>query len=112
MSDNVFILSWDMYGLESCIDATDLDKQYMWRTLQGNETPNPINSQLQALILRAKMNHQRHYEIYSIATVSEISKKDIIRQFEENPQGMAELIRERGTKIYSDRADLSKVKIT
>ena len=55
------------------------------------------------LVLRARFNTQRHYEIYAIEVDSSISKDDLVTQFKENPQGMAELIRERGRVIHSDR---------
>jgi len=101
-----------MYGLESIIDATDLEKQQMWLTLKGNENRNPVSAQLHTLMMRARLNSQRHYEIYSITTSPSISKTDIIQQFQDNPQGMAELIRERGNKIYSDRRETNDIKIT
>ena len=112
MSDNVFILSWDMYGLESCIDATDLDKQAMWNTLKdGENARNPVGSTLHMLMMRARLNAHRHYEIYSISTSPEITKDCITQMFEDNPQGAAELIRERGNKIFSDRATSNEQRI-
>ena len=113
MSNNVFILSWDCHGLEACVDATDLDKQAMWNTLKdGENARNSVGATLHYLMMRARLNSQRHYEIYSITADPEITKEDLIQQFTDNPQGMADLIRERGNKIYSDRVDSTKVKIT
>lgn len=110
---NVFILAWDMYGLESCVDATDLDKKAMWDTLKDPENArNPIGSTLHYLMLRARMNPHRNYEIYSITTTPSITKEDLIQLFEDSPQGAAELIRERGNKIFSDRAKTNSIKIT
>lgn len=112
MSDNVFILSWDMYGLEACMDITDLDKKLMWETLQqGEDARNPVSSTLHMLLLRARLNSHRHYEIYSITTTPEITKEYLTQMFEDNPQGTAELIREKGNKIFSDRVS-NQVKIT
>lgn len=112
----VYILSWDMHGLESCINATELDQQ---RTLEilGNKGPghNKLGHIVSHLRLRAQANIQRHYEIYSIAVDSTIGKDDLVAQFEQNPQAMADLVRNRGNKIYSDRlskTDKSRIKIT
>ena len=55
------------------------------------------------MTLRARANTQRHYEIYSIQTVEDIDKSTLERLFEDDPQAAAELIRDRGTKLYSDR---------
>ena len=55
------------------------------------------------MTLRARANTQRHYEIYGIQTVEDIDKSTLERLFEDDPQAAAELIRERGTKLYSDR---------
>mgnify|MGYP003350648568 CR=1 FL=1 len=38
-----------------------------------------------------------------------ITAEDLKRMFEDNPQGTADLIRERGTKLYSDRQTSKRV---
>jgi hypothetical protein len=60
--------------------------------------PNPIP--LQMMIMRARFNSQRSYEIYSFDTSMTMDEvRDI---FEEDPQPIVEWIRENGNKIYSD----------
>lgn len=108
---NIFVLSWDMHGLEACVDITKLEKEKVWATLQNKES-NPIGQVVSSLMLRARYNSQRHYEIYSIQVSDGISESDIREMFELNPQGSAELIRERGVKLYSDRVNINEVKIT
>lgn len=95
-----FILMWDIYGLESIIDVTELEQIAIIAGLKGEKVQqsNPI----QYMILRARFNAQRCYEIYSISTV-DIDKDDFILLFKDSPQMIVNLIRERGTKIYSDR---------
>lgn len=97
----MFLLSWDCYGLEHIEDITRLERNVMWDTLKGNEIKMPFS--LNALVLRARFNPQRHYEIYTVITAKSITKDDLITAFKDNPQGIAEMIRERGRKIYSDR---------
>ena len=111
-----FVLSWDQLGLEACIDASEIEKrrveeekQDMWNTLQDKSTVNrgreaSLGSIVSMLTLRAKFNHQRHYEIYSVNTDWSITEKDMRSMFECDPQGSADLIRLRGKKLYSDRA--------
>ena len=55
------------------------------------------------MILRAKVNGQRCYEIYAFD--SELSEEDIRETFESDPQVMADAIRNVGHKFYSDRAN-------
>jgi len=113
---NTFIISWDMTGLEAVVDVTqDLaagelrDQEVLFDILKdpeanhGNEPWRRINSIIQSMTLRARANTQRHYEIYSIQTVDDIDKSTLERLFEDDPQAAAELIRDRGTKLYSDR---------
>ena len=113
---NTSIISWDMTGLEAVVDVTqDLaagelrDQEVLFDILKepeanhGNEPWRRISSTIQMMTLRARANTQRHYEIYSIQTVDDIDKSTLERLFEDDPQAAAELIRDRGTKLYSDR---------
>jgi hypothetical protein len=118
-----FLLSWDCNGLEACVPIHELEekhkqaeKERAWTTLasvDGEDPGNPVDREIgriyQSIMMRARINSQRHYEIYTVQTDPSISKDDMVRMFEENPQHMAELIRERGTQLYSDRASQKTV---
>lgn len=113
----VFILSWDQLGLESVIDATSIDQAEMWDILK-QQVPDyqkgrnyQLNDIVNALMMRARFNSHRHYEIYSVIVDDEITEEDVRQLFEQDPQGSADLIRTRGKKIYSDREDSSSIKI-
>lgn len=95
-----FILMWDMYGLETIIDVTEMEQAAIIAGLKGEKVRQ--SNPLQHMILRAKFNSQRCYEIYSIVTL-DIDKDDFTNLFKDSPQMIVNLIRERGTKIYSDR---------
>ena len=108
---NVFLLSWDMLGLEAVINITEIEKEATWSTLQDKQTPR-LNHIVNAVMMRARANSQRHYEVYTVTVEDGITKEDICEMFEAEPQRMADLIRERGCKVYSDRvADTAGVKI-
>lgn len=117
---NTFILSWDQLGLESVVCVDDIEKEEMWQILSASNNQNnqtgrrtrKIDHIISSLMLRAKFNAQRHYEIYSVNVVDGISEEDIRDMFKNNPQGSAELIRELGQLIYSDRQQPSQIKIT
>ena len=108
---NIFLLSWDMHGIESVVDITGYEQEVTWNTLQDKPSPS-LGSIVNGILFRARTNSQRHYEVYTVTMESSITEEDVREMFEANPQGMAELIRERGRKIYSDRYNEgSKIKI-
>jgi len=97
--NNLFLLSWDQLGLESCINVTAMEKEQVWSLLKNEN-------------LRARANSQRHYEIYTVTIDGSITEDDVRDMFKDNPQAMADLIRDRGNKMYSDRLNQKEVLIT
>ena len=102
---------WDMTGLECLINVTKLDKEHeqwekenIFRILKDQDrTIKPAHVPLNMMIMRARANSQRHYEIYAFD--SELSEEDIREIFESDPQVMADAIRNVGHRFYSDRAN-------
>jgi hypothetical protein len=116
MTKNAFIFSWDQEGIEAIVPITQYehhDKQNLIRMLSEKPVArNPLNSIMQSLLLRARFNPQRHYEIYAVDCAEDMDEAFWREQWEQYPQEAAELIRERGHKIYSDRANTKQIKIT
>lgn len=113
---HTYVLSWDCYGLEACVNVSDIEKEKMWSILKDEDSTtkgraNTVNSIVNMMMLRARFNPQRNYEIYAIDTDDSISGDDLRELFEQDPQGSADLIRERGRKLYSDRAKQESIKI-
>ena len=108
---NTFLLSWDCNGLEAVINITNYEKETAWATLKNEDPPVRLGSMVNHLMLRARANGQRHYEIYTMQVANGIADEDIRSMFEQDPQGSDDLIRERGNKIYSDRENLVDRKI-
>ena len=115
---NTYIISWDQTGLEAVVDITeniargnDFEREKIWDLIKDpnctphNEWVREVNHMVSMMMLRARYNPQRHYEIYSINTDAGIAKEDLVQMFEDSPQTSADLIRERGQKLYSDRAN-------
>lgn len=100
---NLFIISWDCTGIEAVINITDYEKETTWATLKDQDPPVRLGSIVNHLMLRARANSQRHYEIYTMQVQEGITDEDIRGMFDADPQGSADLIRDRGNKIYSDR---------
>ena len=74
----------------------------MWAALKG-EKPRARIPNLNILIMRARANPQRNYEIYTIQVEADVSLKDIQEMFKDSPQDIVDLVRARGHRLYSDR---------
>ena len=108
-----FIAVWDMYGLEYIASIDHWEYEHEENFLKMIETGKPVESEfgraIQMLLLRARINSQRNYEIYAFQADDGISEKDLEKMFNENPQYSADKIREIGVKIYS--SDMPKAVI-
>jgi hypothetical protein len=99
---------WDMLGLE-CLYDVDLhmskynewEKQKVVAILKEERTPDqPAGIPLQMMLLRARVNSQRAYEIYEFN--STVAYDELKTAFEVDPQPIVEWIRENGKQVYSD----------
>jgi hypothetical protein len=113
MTINAYIFSWDNTGIESIIPITQyehIERDNTMRRLGDEATVrSPLTSIMQGLLLRARYNPQRHYEIYSVDCSVEMDETWWREQWTHDPQGCADLIRERGNKLYSDRQTVNAV---
>jgi hypothetical protein len=66
----------------------------------------------QHLLLRARVNSQRHYEVYTCEAVDGITAEDIRDMFDASPQSAADTIRRLGHCLHSDRTTNDRVLIT
>lgn len=103
-----YVAMWCMNGLE-CIFSVDKHlkehEEYEKRKIisilkEEPKEPKPQGIPIQMMILRARVNSQRQYEIYEFT--STLSQEELEMQFNENPQIVVDFIREQGYKIYSD----------
>jgi ubiquinone/menaquinone biosynthesis C-methylase UbiE len=112
-----FLVYWCSEGLESITDITQnisdserVEKEKVWEILKSPELKAPdneplrmLNQLVQHMMMRARANSHRNYEIYTITTDDDVEREQLENLFKQNPQGSADLVRERGVKIYSDR---------
>ena len=96
-----FAVMWDCNGLEAVEEIFDPALK-AWAIL-GNKPVPKENFNIEHWKLRARVNSQRHYEIYAIGVDGSITKEDLVEMFTQDPQSAADLIRARGEKLYSDR---------
>jgi len=114
---HTYLLSWDCLGLEACINISDIEKETMWDALKdtGNDShqgrPQSVSSIVGMLQLRARYNNQRFYEIYVVDTDDTVTADNLKSMFDDDPQGSADLIRQRGRVLYSDRQKAGDIKI-
>jgi hypothetical protein len=102
--ENVFAVMWDCNSLEAVEQIPD-PALSTFAVLQGQEPPRPPN--INMWLLRARFNTQRNYEIYIVHATPEITRENIRKMFEADPQTAADTIRRLGHKFYSDRATQS-----
>jgi len=103
-----YLAMWDMLGLESLHDVdlhmnryNEWEKQKVISILKEERIPSqPLGIPLQMMLLRAKVNSQRMYEIYEFN--STLVYDELKEAFEDNPQPIVEWIRTNGKKVYSD----------
>lgn len=104
---NRFLAMWDCNGLECLIDITDLEGDAMIAGLKGESFKAPFN--IGMMIMRARFNTQRSYEIYTFETESDIDYDCVKDMFDNTPQVIVDAVRKNGNKIYSDYSKKEKV---
>jgi len=107
VSTNDFIIMWCSTGLEYIEDITGKRQQYTMSILAGNDPPKVAN--MEGMMIRARMNPQRNYEIYGLKCDTSITKDVIEEMFDNSPQEIVDLIRSHGVKFYSDRSSTKQV---
>ena len=84
----------------------------MWQKLKGEQVSETAIPNYNHLLLRARFNSHRHYEIYSVEATDGITAEDIKEMFQASPQTAADTIRRLGHCLHSDRATNDRVLIT
>ena len=115
MTTNAFLFSWDIHGVEAIIPITqyeDWDTQNAFETLAGNaKTPNPLNSTINAILMRARFNPQRFYEVYAVDCDPHMRESNWQYMWERDPQSCADMIRKRGVKLYGEPMPVNSVRV-
>jgi hypothetical protein len=112
-----FVATWDIYGLEAIYDLGPVQAEIeAWEKLNivailkdQETTPHPTPIPLQQMILRARMNSQRVYEIYGFKSTFDI--EEVKHLFNTKPQVIVEWIRLNGYKVYSDYSKTQQTQV-
>lgn len=104
---NRFLAMWDCNGLECLFDITDMEHDAMIAGLKGETLKTPFH--LGMMMMRARFNSQRSYEIYIFDTEDDIDYNCVKDMFDNSPQTIVNAIRKNGNKLYSDYTAKQKV---
>ena len=100
-----FIAMWDSQGLEYLEELSNLDSDALIAKLSGKKNKTAFN--ISTMMLRARANSQRSYEIYTFESI-DLDKDMVSEMFKADPQVIVNAIREQGHKIYSDYSSANK----
>lgn len=116
MTTNAYLFMWNQYGIEAIVPITqyeDQDKFDMWKILKGEPTgKNPLDDIFMSMEMRARFNPARDYEIYAMDCEEGITQEQLFEFWDNTPQAAADLTREKGVCLFTNRNKLNKVKIT
>lgn len=99
----VYICMWDENGFEVLKDFTAWERETFLNTIAGKDLkPAPVN--LQIMIIRARFNPQRNYEIWTFNTREDLDEEALWVYAKETPQALVDMIREYGKQLYANYA--------
>ena len=106
-----WLVMWDMHGLESVFNLSEWktkrevwEKSKIWSELKGtSHAIPPPEIPFKNLILRARHNSHRYYEIYTFASTDDINdRQDILDWFDADAQSAVNWIRKNGRKVFGE----------
>lgn len=113
---NYFLISWTCYGVEAVIDITEDyrdefdDAQYL---LEGNtkkREPSNTDRLLHGMLMRARFNTDE-MQVYGLLAEKCITREDLWEWGQRDPQGFADMVREKGVSFWEPRKPTSDIKI-
>lgn len=95
---------FDNEGLDTLVPWGELAADRMMTKLSGGEmsSANPQHI-VSRMMLRARFNLQRFPEVWTYQTDEDIEYEDMRSLWEDSPQYMADLIREKGDQLFGDK---------
>jgi hypothetical protein len=104
-----WIVLFDTLGVDTLIPWDDLKSDDMIAVLSGKNPAKKGNKHVNMMILRAKANHQRFPEVWAYDTAEDYAYEEMKKLWEETPQAVADLVREKGTSLYKLKKEKSVI---
>lgn len=95
-----WVVLFDTLGVDTLVPWDDLKQEAMLETLAGKKPKNRLNTQINMMIVRAQANVQRWPEVWAYDTSEDYDHETMSQAWQDNPQGLADLVREKGTNLY------------
>lgn len=95
-----WVVLFDTLGVDTLIPWDDLKGDDMLSILSGKRPLRVGNQRVNMMVLRAQANHQRFPEVWAYNTSEDYEYEDMRRMWEEMPQQVADLVREKGTNLF------------
>ena len=98
---NVFAFAFAQGGFEAIVNLSKLDQEECLAKLADAPKPhNTPGSVIHYLKLRAQFNQQRRFELWTLGVASGLTEADLWDWATQDPQGLADIIRERGVPQF------------
>lgn len=91
-----YLAYFDTLGFEAIIDLSNYERDLTWSALKGEQPKMKLPVGM--MIMRAQANPQRFPEIWTFQ--SEVDETQLWCYARDNPQELADLIREHGSKVF------------
>ena len=95
-----WVVLFDTLGVDTLIPWDELKADDMLRILAGKKSKDSASQRIGMIILRAQANTQRWPEVWAYDTSEDYPYEEMLEQWQEVPQGMANLVREKGTNLF------------
>jgi hypothetical protein len=95
-----WVVLFDTLGIDTLIPWDDLKSDDMMAVLAGKVARKKGNYHVNMMIIRAKANHQRFPEVWAYDTAENYEYEDMRKMWEEMPQTVADMVREKGTNLF------------
>ena len=116
MTTNAYLFMWNCHGIEAIVPITQYEDQMKldtWTILKGEPIgKNPLDDLIGQMEMRARFNPMRDYEIYAMDCEEGITQEQLFDFWDNSPQSAADLTREKGVCLFSNRNKTKKIKIT
>ena len=97
-----FLVMWSQDRLEEVVNLDDIEKYRMWNTLADRDTAG-LGSIIGPMFAKARKFPEAQYEIYTILIANDgLTENEFRTLFDDQPVAARDLIRARGTKVYSE----------